>query len=105
MGCSSHYDANTGEYISVKTLNTQTASRIENPKSIENTLNKYISKIDSYNGERKGSMRIMPEQIKQKTIELGIPENTNKEQWDIINNSIKNASSKNIRINITIIED
>ncbi|WP_338064488.1 hypothetical protein [Proteus alimentorum] len=65
--------------MSVKTLNTQTASRIENPRSIENTLNTYISKIDSYNGERKGSMRIMPEQIKQKTIELGIPENTNKE--------------------------
>ena len=55
--------------------------------------------------KKKGSVKIMPKQIKQKTIELGISENTNKEQWDVINNSIKNASSKNIRFNITVIEE
>lgn len=46
-----YYDGNTGEYISVKTLNTQTASQELKSKSIENTLNTYISKIDSYNGD------------------------------------------------------
>ncbi|MBG2877086.1 hypothetical protein I4902_14620, partial [Proteus alimentorum] len=78
---------------------------IENPKSIENTLNTYISKIDSYNGDEKGLIRISPKQIKQKTLELGVPEKTNKAQWDAINDSIKNASSKNIKVNITIVEE
>ncbi|WP_353615089.1 endonuclease toxin domain-containing protein, partial [Shigella sp. FC1967] len=32
--------------MSVKTLNTQTESRLKNPKSIENILNKYISTMD-----------------------------------------------------------
>ncbi|WP_210433266.1 hypothetical protein, partial [Proteus myxofaciens] len=75
-------------YISVKTLNTQTAARLKNPKTIENTLNTYISKMDNYSGDEKGLIRISPKQIKQKTLELGIPEKTTKEQWDTINNSI-----------------
>ncbi len=100
-----YYDANTGEYISVKTLNTQTASRIKNPKSIENTLNTYISTIDKYSGERRGRAEILPSDVKSKTLELGVPARTTKEQWDAINDSIKNASSKNIKINITIFEE
>ncbi|HID9460754.1 TPA: DUF637 domain-containing protein [Proteus mirabilis] len=100
-----YYDDKTGEYISVKTLNTQTESRLKNPKSLKNTLNTYISAIDNYNGERGGDVKVIPEKIKQKTIELGVPEKTTKEQWDAINDSIKNASSKNIKVNITIIED
>ncbi|MFS3826097.1 hypothetical protein ACK6SN_12705 [Proteus mirabilis] len=43
--------------------------------------------------------------MKSKTLELGVPERTTKQQWDDINDSIKNASSKNIKINITIIEE
>ena len=82
-----------------------TASRIENPKSIENILNTYISKIDSYNGDGRGTTEIYKKDVNLKTLELGVPEKTTKEQWDAINDSIKNASSKNIKVNITIIEE
>ena len=100
-----YYDDKTDEYISVKTLNTQTAARLKNPKTIENTLNTYISKINNYTGDSKDDYNILPIDVKSKTLELGIPARTTKEQWDAINNSIKNASSKNIKINITIIEE
>ncbi|EOE1184082.1 hypothetical protein [Proteus mirabilis] len=40
-----------------------------------------------------------------KTLELGVPARKTKQQWDAINDSIKNASSKNIKVNITIIEE
>ncbi|HGN0653734.1 TPA: hypothetical protein ACKRIZ_002429 [Proteus mirabilis] len=43
--------------------------------------------------------------IKSKTLELGVPARTTKQQWDAINDSIKNASSKNIKVNITIVEE
>ncbi len=43
--------------------------------------------------------------LNQKNLELGVPARTTKEQWDVINNSIKNASSENIKVNITIIEE
>ncbi|MEQ5206331.1 hypothetical protein [Proteus sp. fly-1067] len=91
--------------MSVKTLNTQTASRIENPKSIENTLNTYISTMDKYSGDGRGTTGISKKDVKLKTLELGVPEKTTREQWDAINDSIKNASSKNIKVNITIIEE
>lgn len=42
-----YYGKDSKEYISVKTLNTQTAARLKNPKVIENTLNTYISKMDN----------------------------------------------------------
>ncbi|MBG2877653.1 hypothetical protein I4619_18785, partial [Proteus alimentorum] len=78
---------------------------IKNPKSIENILNTYISKIDSYNGDGRGTTEIYKKDVNLKTLELGVPEKTTKEQWDAINDSIKNASSKNIKVNITIIEE
>ncbi|OAT16793.1 hypothetical protein M983_3262 [Proteus myxofaciens ATCC 19692] len=61
--------------------------------------------MDNYPGDKKGVYHILQSDIKSKTLELGIPEKTTKEQWDIINNSIKNASGKNIKVNITIIEE
>ncbi|MDC9754709.1 DUF637 domain-containing protein, partial [Proteus mirabilis] len=100
-----YYDDKTGEYISVKTLNTQTESRLKNPKSLKNTLNTYISTIDKYSGDGRGTAEIFKKDVKLKTLELGVPEKTTKEQWDAINDSIKNASSKNIKVNITIIEE
>ncbi|WP_350434208.1 hypothetical protein, partial [Proteus mirabilis] len=36
---------------------------------------------------------------------LGVPARITKQQWDAINKSIKNASSKNIKVNITIVEE
>ncbi|WP_228766737.1 MULTISPECIES: hypothetical protein [Proteus] len=70
-----YYDANTGEYISVKTLNTQTASRIKNSQSIENT---YISTMDKYSGDGRGTTEISKKDVKLKTLELGVPEKTTK---------------------------
>ncbi|QAV24087.1 hypothetical protein [Proteus hauseri] len=61
--------------------------------------------MNKYSGERKGRTEILPSDVKSKTLELGVPVRTTKEQWDIINKSIKNASSKNIKANITIIEE
>ncbi|EOY6912325.1 TPA: hypothetical protein ACQFK2_001004 [Proteus mirabilis] len=43
--------------------------------------------------------------MKSKTLELGVPARTTKQEWGDINNSIKNAFSKDIKVNITIIED
>ncbi|WP_375874353.1 hypothetical protein [Proteus mirabilis] len=54
---------------------------------------------------RNKGYKTLPINIKSKTLELGVPARTTKQQWDAINDSIKNASSKNIKINITIIED
>ncbi|EOE6838091.1 hypothetical protein [Proteus mirabilis] len=54
---------------------------------------------------RNKDYKTLPIDIKSKTLELGVPARTTKQQWDAINDSIKNASSKNIKVNITIIED
>ncbi|MFN7082505.1 hypothetical protein ACK4RQ_07275 [Proteus mirabilis] len=49
--------------------------------------------------------KTLPIDITSKTLELGVPARKTKQQWDAINDSIKNASSKNIKVNITIIEE
>ncbi|MFA1631160.1 hypothetical protein [Proteus mirabilis] len=61
--------------------------------------------INRYICSRKQGYKTLPIDIKSKTLELGVPARTTKQQWDDINDSFKNASSKNIKINITIIED
>ncbi|EPJ7924750.1 endonuclease toxin domain-containing protein [Proteus mirabilis] len=54
---------------------------------------------------RNKGYKTLPSDIKSKTLELGVPARTTKQEWDDINNSIKNAFSKDIKVNITIIED
>ncbi|HFS6714305.1 TPA: hypothetical protein ACH1K7_001452 [Proteus mirabilis] len=61
--------------------------------------------INRYICSRKQGYKTLPIDIKSKTLELGVLARTTKQQWDDINDSFKNASSKNIKINITIIED
>ncbi|WP_350422181.1 hypothetical protein, partial [Proteus mirabilis] len=42
--------------------------------------------MDKYSGEKKGGVDILPSDIKSKTLELGVPARTTKQQWDAINN-------------------
>ncbi|WP_368909636.1 MULTISPECIES: hypothetical protein [Proteus] len=60
--------------------------------------------MDKYSGEKE-ELRFYQLMLNQKNLELGVPARTTKEQWDVINNFIKNASSENIKVNITIIEE
>ncbi|WFQ80874.1 DUF637 domain-containing protein [Xenorhabdus sp. SF857] len=99
-----YFNQSTGQAISVKTLNTTTKSRMENPKQISNQLNGYINKIEKFDDiARKDGIELTPDMIKQKTMYLAVPEKTTPAQWVEINKSISYAADKNIDVKITVV--
>ncbi|WP_340614130.1 hypothetical protein [Xenorhabdus thailandensis] len=100
-----YFNSSTGQAISIKTLNTMTKSRIENPKQISNQLNGYINDMDRFKNtiKGKGEFILTNDMIKQKTMYLAIPEKTTSTQWAEINKSISYAVDKNIDIKVTVV--
>ncbi|WP_426575394.1 hypothetical protein ACP179_01345 (plasmid) [Xenorhabdus stockiae] len=89
--------------ISVKTLNTTTVSRLQNPSQINSQLNGYINEMAKFERTTKGEFKITNDMIKQKTLYLAVPEKTTPVQWTEINKSISYAADKNIDIKVTVV--
>ncbi|MEQ1976895.1 hypothetical protein [Xenorhabdus sp. SGI240] len=99
-----YFNKSTGQAISVKTLNTTTKSRIENPKQISNQLNGYINDMDRFKTTTKGEFILTNDMIKQKTMYLAVPEKTTPTQWAEINKSVSYAMDRNIHIKVTVVK-
>ncbi|PHM46476.1 ShlA/HecA/FhaA exofamily protein [Xenorhabdus mauleonii] len=89
--------------ISVKTLNTTTASRLQKPEQISSQLNGYINEMVKFEKTTKGEFKINNDMIKQKTLYLAVPEKTTSTQWAEINKSISYAADKNIDVKVTVV--
>ncbi|PHM72340.1 ShlA/HecA/FhaA exofamily protein [Xenorhabdus sp. KJ12.1] len=100
-----YFNRATGQAISVKTLNTTTVSRLQNPSQISNQLNGYINEVAKFERTTKGAdeLRITNNMIQQKTIHLAVPEKTTPTQWAEINKSISYAADNNIDIKVTVV--
>jgi hypothetical protein len=98
-----YFDDETGEAISVKTLNTLSVSYIKNPQEIFNKVQKYVDAAVNY--ERFRSSDPDPNDIQSKTIQLAIPEYTSPAQWRYINRAIIYAKENGVTIVITRIRE
>ncbi|MEM8420251.1 DUF637 domain-containing protein, partial [Morganella morganii] len=99
-----YYDSKDKIAISVKTINTQTDSRLNKPDAIKYTINGHVNKIAQFTGHIKEGIPLSSDDIKKRVLHIGLPEKTTSEQWKSINRAVKNANDKNIEIKITIIK-
>jgi contact-dependent growth inhibition (CDI) system restriction endonuclease-like protein len=98
-----HFNAETGEAISAKTLNTLTVNRIKSPQKIFSTLKGYVDKAANY--ERRWESDVDPVDIQSKTIHLAIPEYTSPVQWRQIHRAIIYGKENGVSIVITRIRE
>jgi hypothetical protein len=94
-----HFNAETGEAISAKTLNTLTVNRIKKPQNIFNTLKRYVDNAVNY--DRRLKSDVDPADIQSKTIHLAIPEYTSPAQWRQILRAIIYGKDNGVSIVIT----
>lgn len=99
-----YYDSKDKIAISVKTINTQTDSRLNKPDTIKYTINGHVNKIAQFTDHIKEGTPLSTDDIKKRVLHIGLPEKTTSEQWKSINSAVKNANDKNIDIKITIIK-
>lgn len=99
-----YYDSKDKIAISVKTINTQTDSRLNKPDAIKYIINGYVNKMAQFTDHIKEGTPLSTDDIKKRVLHIGLPEKTTSEQWKSINSAVKNANDKNIDIKITIIK-
>jgi filamentous hemagglutinin len=95
------FDESTGLAISAKTLDTQTGSRLGNPKQICSILKKYVNDVARFTRDRVGKKIVLSSDISVREIHLAIPTGTTKAQWDQINRAVAYGQQKNVAIKIT----
>jgi hypothetical protein len=98
-----YFDDATGDAVSVKTLNTQTANRIRNPQKIFEKVKEYVDDIIDYEPLRRTDPK--PDEIQSKILYLAIPEYTSPTQWRYLNRVIIYAKDNGISIVITRIRE
>jgi hypothetical protein len=98
-----YFNDATGEAVSTKTLNTQTAYYIKNPQKIFKQVKEYVDDVIDY--ERLRETDPDPDDIQSKTIHLAIPEYTSPTQWRYLNRVIIYAKDNGISLVITRIRE
>jgi filamentous hemagglutinin len=98
------FDRGTSTAISAKTLNTQTAARLSDPKKIYQSLKKNIDKTLTFKEGRLSGEVLKSHQIKAKKLEVAIPSGTNRIQLQQIEKAVKYAKQNNVQVNITVVK-
>lgn len=99
------YDAKTKTAISVKTLNTNTPSRIKDPKQLYTSIKGNIDDVVKFQGDSKPGMMLEPSDITKREVVIAIPKSTSTPQWEQINKAIAYGSEKNVKVKITVVKE
>jgi hypothetical protein len=94
------YDWERRIAISMKTLNTNAATYTNSPSQIYSKLKEYVDKTLAFKGDVSGELRILPNMIDLKRIELGIPANVSEAQWRHIERAMAYAREKGVEFNV-----
>ncbi|MFK8258181.1 DUF637 domain-containing protein [Erwinia sp. AnSW2-5] len=99
-----YFDQETGHAVSVKTLNTNTAARIKDPKQIYYSLKGNID--DAINFKEYGlSGKIVKEEIiKSREVNIAIPKAITDAQWAEINRAVQYGKANNVNVKITVVK-
>ncbi|MCW2487141.1 DUF637 domain-containing protein [Candidatus Symbiopectobacterium sp. NZEC127] len=99
------YDVKTKTAISVKTLNTNTPSRIKDPKQLYTSIKGNIDDVVKFQGDRKLKVILEPSDITKREVIIAIPKTTSTQQWEQINKAIVYGSEKNVKVKITVVKE
>ena len=100
------FDAETGVATSAKTLDTLTATKIENPKQVYYSLKGNIDAAAGFTeAALPGTKNILEaKNILTRKLEVAVPQNTTAAQWEQINRSVEYAKAKGVVVNVTKIK-
>ncbi|WP_445375075.1 DUF637 domain-containing protein [Photorhabdus tasmaniensis] len=98
------YDGKTGLAVSVKTLDTRTASRIKNPKQLYTSIKGNIDATVNFTEARLGKKNLNAGMISQREVRIAVPKATTVEQWEQINRAISYGSEKNVNVKIIVVK-
>ncbi|HGV3501818.1 TPA: DUF637 domain-containing protein [Providencia stuartii] len=95
------YNAEQKVAISAKSLDTQTLSKLNEPKQIYNSIKGNIDKAVQFKEYQLSQIRLDSSMIAKREIWLAVPNSTNKTQWAEINRAVSYGQGLGIEVKIT----
>jgi hypothetical protein len=98
------YDEATKIATSAKTLDTQTASKLTNPKKVYQSLKKSVDAAAGFKEYALSGKELFSEIITTRKLEVAIPKQTTSQQWGEITKAMTYAKHKGIDMTVTVIK-
>jgi filamentous hemagglutinin len=95
------FNQRTGKAISVKTIDTNTVSRIANPNLIQYQINGYINKMLDFTEYSLQGQPIRSDMILSRELQLAVPVTTNSQQMQQVMNAIEYGRLNDVSVIIT----
>jgi filamentous hemagglutinin len=95
------FDRANRKAISVKSLDTQTAAKLADPKQIYSSIRQNVNKAINYTG-KKGDF--LPSEILSRELRVGIPVKTNTAQWQQIQRAVQYGKEYGVEVIIEAIK-
>ncbi|WP_273839162.1 DUF637 domain-containing protein [Providencia rettgeri] len=95
------YNAEQKLAVSAKSLDTQTLSKLNEPKQIYNSIKGNIDKAVQFKEYQLSQIRLDSSMIAKREVWLAVPNSTNKTQWAEINRAVSYGQSVGIEVKIT----
>ncbi|EPL9570664.1 hypothetical protein MMK73_002751 [Providencia rettgeri] len=95
------YNAEQKLAVSAKSLDTQTLSKLNEPKQIYNSIKGNIDKAVQFKEYQLSQIRLDSSMIAKREVWLAVPNSTNKTQWVEINRAVSYGQSVGIEVKIT----
>ncbi len=96
-----YYNGTTKTAISVKSLDTQTLSRLNKPNQLYSSVKRNIDDAVNFDGYRSSARTLTSSMIENKEIQLAIPANTTKAQWTEINRAVEYGKYQGVKVIVT----
>ncbi|XBS70887.1 hypothetical protein ABK905_07405 [Acerihabitans sp. KWT182] len=98
-------DEATGSSVSVKTLDTLTKSRLEDPSKLYSSIKDNINDVLKFKHDKKGDFEYYAKDVTSKEVVVGVPAATNDAQWEQINRAIQYGSDNDVKVTIIRVAD
>ena len=95
-----YFDRASGKAVSVKTLDTQTLAKLENPNQIYQSLKRNIDAIVNFKTYALDKVRVSSQELILKELHVGIPHDTSPLQRTFINCAIDYANLNNMKLEV-----
>ena len=96
-----YYDASSKAAYSVKSLDTQTMSRLNRPNQLYSSVKKNIDDAAGFKEASRSGVELNNSMISTREIKLAIPDKTSSDQWTQINRAIVYGESLGIKVTVT----
>uniref|UniRef100_UPI003307B36C endonuclease toxin domain-containing protein n=1 Tax=Photorhabdus viridis TaxID=3163327 RepID=UPI003307B36C len=96
-----YYDGVTKTAVSAKSMDTQTMAKLANPNQVYNSIKRNIDDVAKFRDATRSGEKLTSSMINHKEIQLAVPTNTTKVQWNEINRAIEYGKNQGVKVIVT----